>query len=137
MSAPRIDPPRDFMSAPAARRRAEQHVVGPRHVAILIETDRVYGRGLLEGVIQYNRANGPWSIYFEPHGLSALPPRWLSGWHGDGILARIVEQRMVQAVRATGLPAVDLGGRLPNLGFPVLCVHNRLIAKLGSEHLLS
>jgi LacI family transcriptional regulator len=102
----------------------------------LIETSRVYGRGLLEGVIQYNRANGPWSIYFEPHGLSDPPPTWLTGWRGDGILARIDDDRMIGAVRSTGLPVVDLRGRLPNLGFPVLCVHNRLIAQRASEHLL-
>jgi LacI family transcriptional regulator len=103
----------------------------------LIETSRVYGRGLLEGIIKYNRANGPWSIYFEPHGLSDPPPTWLTGWRGDGILARIDDERMIRAVRSTGLPVVDLRGRLPNLGFPVLCVHNRLIAQRASEHLLS
>jgi LacI family transcriptional regulator len=111
---------------------------GPRNVAILIETNRVYGRGMLEGIIKYNRANGPWSIYFEPHGLHDPPPPWLSAWRGDGILlARIDDERMIQAVRATHLPVVDLRNRWPHLGFPVITVDNRLIAKLGAEHLLS
>jgi LacI family transcriptional regulator len=135
MPDPRNDQHRDAGPPPPGKRAARH--TGPRNVAILIETSRVYGRGLLEGVIQYNRANGPWSIYFEPHGLNDPPPTWLSAWRGDGMLARITDERMVQAVRATRMPVVDLGGRLPNLGFPVLCVHNRLIAKLGSEHLLS
>src|SRR5262245_61145864 len=39
------------------------------HVAVLIETTRAYGRGLLEGVAEYVRAHGPWSIDFTPRGL--------------------------------------------------------------------
>lgn len=133
----RIEDYKNAKPADGSRRRPVRHISGPRNVAILIETSRVYGRGLLDGVIKYNRTSGPWSLYLEPHGLSDPPPPWLAKWRGDGILARIVDQKMAQAVRATGRPVVDLGGRLPDLGFPVLCVHNRLIAKLGSEHLLS
>ena len=33
-----------------------------RHVSLLIETSREYGRGLLRGVIRYQREHGPWSI---------------------------------------------------------------------------
>jgi LacI family transcriptional regulator len=67
---------------------------------------------------------------------SSPRPTWLAGWRGDGILARIDDDRMVRAVRATRLPVVDLRGRLPGLGFPILCVHNRLIAERASGHLL-
>src|SRR5262249_42211890 len=81
-------------------------------------------RGLLEGLAQYVRARGPWSIYFRPHGLGEPPPPWLRSWKGDGILARIDDQRMARAVRATGLPAGDLRGRLPGLGLPRLGVAN-------------
>src|SRR5207247_3257286 len=41
-----------------------------RHVALLIETSRSYGRGLLRGIIRYQREHGPWSIYFEPRGVN-------------------------------------------------------------------
>ena len=58
------------------------------HVALLIESSREYGRGLLRGVARYHQEHGPWSIYFEPHGLNERPPLWLKNWHGDGILAR-------------------------------------------------
>src|SRR5262245_58154901 len=44
-------------------------------VALLIETSRQYGRDLLRGVIRYQREHGPWSMYFEPHGLGEPPPR--------------------------------------------------------------
>jgi len=108
---------------------------GIPHVAVLIETSRAYGRGLLEGVARYNRQHGPWSMYFEPHGLDDAPPRWLSGWKGHGILARIDSRRVARAVLATGLPAVDLRGRLKGLGLPFIGVHNKEVARLAFEHL--
>src|SRR5687768_2626900 len=94
------------------------------HVAVLIETSRAYGRGLLEGVARYVRERGPWSIYFRPQALGEPPPAWLRTWKGDGILARIDDRRMARVVRATGLPAVDLRGRLPDLGLPRVGVDN-------------
>jgi LacI family transcriptional regulator len=105
------------------------------HVAVLIETSRAYGRGLLEGMARYVRERGPWSIYFRPHGLGEPPPPWLRGWKGDGILARIDDRRMARAVLATGLPAVDLRGRLPDLGLPRVGVDNRALARMALEHL--
>lgn len=107
------------------------------HVAILIETSRAYGRGLLEGVAWYVREHGPWSIYFRPHGLGEPPPSWLRSWKGHGILARIDDRRMARVVRATGLPVVDLRGRLPGLGLPRVGVDNGVLARLALEHLQS
>jgi LacI family transcriptional regulator len=105
------------------------------HVAVLIETSRAYGRGLLEGVAQYNRQFGFWSTYFEPHGLNDAPPKWLSSWKGDGILVRINDRRMARAILATGLPAIDLRGRVPRLGLPFIGVDNFQVARLAFEHL--
>lgn len=105
------------------------------HVAILIETSRAYGRGLLEGVARYVRERGPWSIYFRPHGLGEPPPTWLRTWKGHGILARIDDRRMARVVLASGLPAVDLRGRLPGLGLARVGVDNRTLARLAFEHL--
>lgn len=107
-----------------------------RTVVVLIESSRAYGRGLLRGVARYQRESGHWSIYVRPHGLGDPPPTWLRRWQGDGVLARIGDRRMATAVRATGLPAVDLRGMLRNLGIPFLGVDNRAVAELAAEHLL-
>jgi LacI family transcriptional regulator len=107
-----------------------------RKVVILIESSRAYARGLLRGVAQYNRACGPWSIYFQPHGLDDPPPRWLRTWNGDGILARICDRRMARAVLRTGKPVVDLRGDLPSLRIPYVGVDNQVAGELAAEHLL-
>lgn len=105
------------------------------HVALLIETSREYARGLLRGVSAYLQEHGPWSIYFEPHGLDDPPPDWLSHWEGDGILARVNNQEMADQILATGIPAIDLRGALPNLELPFIGVDNQPVSELGYQHL--
>jgi LacI family transcriptional regulator len=105
------------------------------HVALLVETSREYARGLLRGIARYHQQEGPWSIFFEPHGLSDPPPVWLKNWRGDGILARIDDQRMANAILDTGIPAVDLRGALVDLNLPFIGVDNHPVSKLAFEHL--
>jgi LacI family transcriptional regulator len=104
-------------------------------VAVLIESSRALGRGMIEGIASYSRLHGPWSMYFEPQGLGVAPPKWLATWDGDGILARIDDQVMADAVLATGLPAIDLRGRLPELQLPFIGGDNEAITRLAFEHL--
>jgi len=107
------------------------------HVALLIETSREYGRALLRGVARYNQQHGPWSIFFKPHGWGDAPPKWLADWQGHGILARIGNKRMLEAVRQTGLPAIDLQGVMgPVHGVPFIGVDNEVVTKLAARHLL-
>lgn len=105
------------------------------HVALLIETSRGYGRDLLRGVIRYLGEHGPWSIYFQPHDLSAPPPPWLKNWHGDGILVRIDNRQMARVVRQTRLPAVDLRFSVPGTGLPGVGIDNRAVVQLAFRHL--
>ncbi|MBP7937362.1 MAG: DNA-binding transcriptional regulator [Phycisphaerae bacterium] len=107
-----------------------------RHVAILVETSRAYGRGLLRGIARYNRERGRWHTYFEPHGLDDPPPAWLRGWKGDGVIARIDNRRMARALLALGKPVVNLRGTVPGLPFPFLGADNEAVARMGTDHLL-
>jgi LacI family transcriptional regulator len=105
------------------------------HVAILIESSRSFGRGMLEGVARYVRQHGPWSLYYQPRSLDDPLPEWLGTWKGDGILARVETRQMARVVLATGLPAVDLRGRLPDLGLPFVGVDYFAVTRLAFEHL--
>lgn len=108
-----------------------------RRVALLIESSGGFGRELIEGIARYSREHGPWSMYFEPHDLDMLPPRWLIRWKGDGIIVRLNDSRMLRAVRATGLPAVDVRGRFPGRDpLPVVGCNNRRMVQLVARHLL-
>src|SRR5215218_140131 len=78
-----------------------------KEVALLIETSNGYARGLLDGIIAYIREHESWSVYLGEHARGDDPPRWLRTWRGDGVIARIENQRIASAVVQSGLPAVE------------------------------
>jgi LacI family transcriptional regulator len=107
-----------------------------QHVAILIETSRAYGRGLIRGISRYNAERGQWSTYFQPQGLGDPPPPWLANWHGDGIIARIEDRRLARAVAQSRRPVVNLRGTLSDVAFPFIGSDNEAIGRMGADHLL-
>lgn len=119
------------MSSPTTRRSKSRK---QRHVAILVESSRAYGRGIIEGAARYSRDRGDWVIYFEPRGLESPPP-WIGGWQGDGVLARLPNRDIAREVFAKGIPIVDLYGSLTDSGHPLVAGDNAAIAKVAFDHL--
>src|SRR4051794_7672300 len=109
--------------------------IRPR-VALLIESSRAYGRGLLHGIAEFIRLHGPWSIYLAERGLGDDPPAWLHRWQGDGVIARIENQKIARAIRELGLPTVDLRGLLSDLGVPLITTDDEAVARLAVSHFL-
>ncbi len=107
-----------------------------RQVMLIIETSKVFGRGLLDGIGRYATVHGQWSLYVEERGLSDEPPDWLRSWKGDGIIFRSASWRMVRAIRRTGVPAVDTNTHVVNHGFPLVYVDEKRIAELAVTHFL-
>jgi LacI family transcriptional regulator len=105
-------------------------------VAILIESSRGYGRGLLRGIADYVHVHGPWSIYLQPHHLYDATPAWLKDWRGDGIIARVENRRIARSIRCRRLPVVDLRGRLFDLDMPAILTDAAAGARLAAAHLL-
>jgi LacI family transcriptional regulator len=106
------------------------------HVALLIESSRGYGRGLLHGIAEYVRGHGLWSIYVHRHHLYDAPPDWLRDWRGDGIIARVENQKLARAIRARKVPAVDLRGRLSGIGMPAILTDDEAGARMAADHLV-
>lgn len=106
------------------------------HVALLIETSRSYGRGLLRGVRAWVAEHGPWSMYLELRDLSSKPPLWLKRWRGDGILTRTNNQAMADIIAATGVPAVELRASKLKQNLPFAGADNRALGEMVVDHLL-
>lgn len=106
------------------------------HVALLIETARSYGRGVLRGIRRYLSAHGPWSVYVELRALDSKTPAWLKGWKGDGIISRTGSQTMADAIAATGVPTVEMRSTRLKHDFHFVGVDNRAIGQMVTEHLL-
>src|SRR6516225_1114738 len=89
-------------------------------VALLVESSRAYGRGLLHGIAEFVRHHGPWSIFLAERSLGEAPPAWLQAWQGDGIIARIENRGIARVIRDLNLPAVDLRGLLTDIRVPLI-----------------
>ncbi len=108
-----------------------------REVAVLIETSREYGRGLLSGVTRFKQETPGWSIYFKQQDLGAPLPDWFKSWSGDGILARVADRKMARALIKTKLPLIDLRGAARPLGVPSFGIENGSVAQAALDHLLT
>lgn len=118
-----------------ARRERSRKRLRPR-VAIIVETSMASGREIVKGIAQYVRENAPWSIYYEPGHFQEKVPAWLRHWHGEGIIARVRNREMAEALAATRLPVVDVLGNIPDTQIPVVQVDDQAVAQLAAEHLL-
>lgn len=107
-----------------------------RHVLLLIETSKVYGRGLLDGIGRYAMAHGQWSLHVDERGLDEEPARLLRNWKGDGIIFRSTNRAMVHAIRRKGVPAVDTNAAVIGHGFPLVYADENRIAQLAVTHFL-
>lgn len=104
-------------------------------VALLIESSRAYGRGLLRGIAAYAQEQGDWSLRHQEMTINADPPSWLSRWKGHGVLVRAETPKMIEAIQDLGLPVIDLrcwrsAGKIP--GFDT---EPASVVKLAVDHL--
>lgn len=107
-----------------------------RRVALLVETSLAPGREILRGIAHYVREQGTWSVYHQPRGLEESVPRWIRRWEGDGIIARVQNERIAQAVAASPVPVVDVLGVGNPGSIPLVHVDDAAIAKLAANHLI-
>jgi LacI family transcriptional regulator len=105
-------------------------------VALLIETSRTYGRGILRGIARYSHVNGPWSFFTQERELHSGVPEQLPIWKVDGIIARIEDQRMAKALMRSGCPVVDVLGNAHFPGIPGFDTEARAVAKLAADFFL-
>jgi LacI family transcriptional regulator len=104
------------------------------HVALIVETAKQYDRGLLRGIGRYIKGHGPWSIYLEERGPHDAAPSWLSDWKGDGIIARIKDVPMAQALLATGAPVVELRRQVVGFDLPAVHCDDDAISMVAVQH---
>ena len=104
-------------------------------VALLLDSSRAYGRGLLHGIAGFVRAHGHWSVYVGERGQGNAPPDWLKDWEGDGIIARVETRKVADAILKLGLPAVDLCGLIADGPLlPLISTDHEAVSRLAFQH---
>ena len=79
------------------------------NIGIQIERNRAHGRGVLEGIADYQLAETNWLVELLER-KDLLKPDVLAGF--DGIVARVMDNEVADALVAFGKPVVDAYGRL-------------------------
>ncbi|MFV0446811.1 MAG: XylR family transcriptional regulator [Planctomycetaceae bacterium] len=105
-----------------------------RSVALLIETSNSYARGLLDGIIAWERAHEAWSIYL-PERERGASPKSLEAWRGDGVIARIETADIANAVQELDVPVVDVSAARHVSNVPWVETNDRAVSTEAFEHL--
>src|SRR5579864_730847 len=105
-------------------------------VALLIESSRTYGRGILRGIANYAHLRGHWSCFTEERELHSGIPAWLQNWKGHGIIARIEDRRMAKRLLRLGLPVVDVLGNAQFRSIPSFDTDAQGAARMAADFFL-
>ena len=97
-----------------------------RQIALLVETSLGSGREILRGIAQFARDYANWEIFHAARGLEDAVPEWLYDWGGDGVIARIQNEGMLQSLKKLDAPIVDVLG-VPAHDFPLVQVDDEEI----------
>ena len=104
-------------------------------VALLIETSKAFGRGLLAGVGHFARLHGQWSTFVDERGLSDPIPDWVASGDFDGIIVRASHRETLEQVIGFGIPTICLGEENPSSAISVMN-DDEACAELAARHLL-
>jgi len=105
------------------------------HIALLIESSRASGRGLLHGIAKYARTHGPWSVYHHERSLGDAAPVSLFDWKPDGIIARLESRRLLEQIAKMNVPTVDVLGWHPRNGIPAFGNNRGKVVRMAVDHL--
>ena len=110
--------------------------VSGRRVALLVETSKAFGRGVLRGVSRWLREHEPWSLYADERGFEEGVPPGLETWQVDGVISRVPRDRLPAAWRTGEVPLVSL--RWEEGGGPSPGIHadEAAISRSAADHLL-
>jgi len=72
-------------------------------VALLSGALSGYTREVIHGIHDYLSEHAPWSLYPSEHGRGEILPTWLPTWKGDGIIARVENEKIAKTLLKFGL----------------------------------
>lgn len=107
-----------------------------RRVALLVETSRGYGRGILLGVAAYARLRGNWTFAHQSLALVERIPEWFHTGQYDGIIARIETMEVAEGLLERGVPVVDVRSRFRLSGLASVDTDPAAAAELAVTHLV-
>ncbi|HBI31694.1 MAG TPA: hypothetical protein DDY45_06625 [Verrucomicrobiales bacterium] len=106
-----------------------------KRIALLVETSLGSGREILRGIAEFARNHDNWEIFHAARGLVDQVPDWLETWEGDGVIARIQSDNMLQSLKDLNVPVVDVLG-VPPHNLPLIRVDDEQISQQIGQHFI-
>jgi LacI family transcriptional regulator len=103
-------------------------------VALLVESSRAYGRGIMAGVAKYVREHEAWSIFYQELSLRDETPAWFKTWKGEGVITRLENNNVVGLVQRLRVPVVYLRKVKDTAGMPTILTDNAVSGEMCFEH---
>ena len=119
----------------ASKKRRKTSRFRSRHVAVLVETEDSWGRSVIQGIADYAKQHGPWTLVIDPRDHEARPAL-PEEWAGNGIIVRLGNRRQANQIRRVAAPAVNVDTLMldePGLGHVITDDDER--ARLVLAHL--
>ena len=107
-----------------------------QRIAVLVESSRAYGRGLMHGISNYASMREDWQLYYHESTLETSLGDWLEHWHGDGILARVTTGKDAVALANSNIPTVDLLGEIAHPAIASVDIDNTSVAQSAVDFFL-
>jgi LacI family transcriptional regulator len=105
-------------------------------VALVIETSKAYGRGVLKGISTWLHQRRDWTIAIDERGLDDPAPDWLARWAGQGVITRLGEEALPPEWRGPSRPVVFLRRVLAADPLPGVYTDDDAVMRLAVEHLV-
>jgi LacI family transcriptional regulator len=103
-------------------------------VALIIEAHSAHGRGVLSGIGEYARAQGPWVFFWDLGQPWSVLDRMAEA-NCAGVIAAVHTQAQADALAKLDLPVINVQDTLAEAPFPLVYYDHLAIGRLAGEHL--
>jgi LacI family transcriptional regulator len=100
-----------------------------------LATDIGYGRELALGIAAYMRTHSRWRFVSMTRG-GGLGLASTDKLEGDGLIAHVASDSLLKAVQKSGIPTVNISGRLANFDLPSVLPDDAAIGTLAAQHFI-
>jgi LacI family transcriptional regulator len=126
-----------YMKGKNAQERNHHH-----RVALLIETSHEFGREVLRGIRDFEKAQkNHWAFFLQPDGMQQEVPK-IGSWQCTGVIARLFSSAATKMLLTSGLPLVLLDPYTEHLSkkyeiahIPYITTDTDEIVRMAFEHL--
>jgi len=107
-----------------------------KRVVITFPQHPAFVKRMVEGILDYARDAGRWSVVWMPE-FQAASLDWLEHWPGDGAFVYIASEADARLARSLKIPVVNFAALVRAPGLPTVMVDHRAVGCLAAEHLLA